>query len=199
MSPRFPFTEHETVPAWLLVLLNCGVPVLAILLVALVLVPGHTVPRGTPRGLVWRRKLWELHVGWLGLALALAGVWLVTNGMKNWFGKPRPDALARCNPDLANWADHVVGGANVGDAGANYGHRLVAATICRGMAGRDDAQKLLADGFRSYPSGHASSAAAGLIYLSLFIASKFAITFPFLYVCMYPLLPLQRHVKANGD
>ena len=36
------------------------------------------------------------------------------------------------------------------------------------------------DGFRSFPSGHSSFSAAGLIYLSLFIASKLVITIPFL-------------------
>lgn len=138
--------------------------------------PGSTVPKGTPKSLLWKRKLWELHVGWLGLALSLASAWFITNGMKNLFGKPRPDLLARCNPDIANFSQYVVGGENV----AGGFQRLVSAAICQGMADRDDAQTILEDGFRSYPSGHSSSAAAGLIYLSLFIASKFAITFPFL-------------------
>lgn len=178
MLPSFPFTEHETVPSWLLVLLNCGVPLALIFIISILFVPGHTVPRGTPQSLVWKRKLWELHVGWLGLALSLSSVWFITNGMKNLFGKPRPDALARCNPDLENWTQFIVGGENV-NSGYN---RLVSADICQGMTNHEDAQGILEDGFRSYPSGHASSAAAGLIYLSLFIASKFAITFPFLYV-----------------
>ncbi len=87
------------------------------------------------------------------------------------FGKPRPDLLSRCQPDLAHLSDYIVGGiANVSSNG-----QLVSAAICKNT---DDA--MLNDGFRSYPSGHSSSSAAGLIYLSLFMASKFAITFPFL-------------------
>jgi hypothetical protein len=39
---------------------------------------------------------------------------------------------------------------------------------------------MMDDGFRSFPSGHSSFSAAGLIYLSLFLASKLAITIPFL-------------------
>ena len=44
---------------------------------------------------------------------------------------------------------------------------------------------MLNDGFMSYPSGHASFAAGGLIYLSLIIASKLALTIPFLPVSTY--------------
>lgn len=171
--PRFPYTEHETIPPWLLILLAAGVPIVVIPIVSLIFLPGHTVPRDTPKALIWRRKLWELHVGWLGLALSIASTWFITDGIKNLFGNPRPDMLARCNPDVDNWTKYIVGGLNFN--GGN--HRLVSADICRGVPGRD-----LNDGFRSFPSGHASSSAAGLIYLSLFIASKFAITFPFLYV-----------------
>lgn len=40
--------------------------------------------------------------------------------------------------------------------------------------------EVLDDGWRAWPSGHASFSAAGLIYLSLFLASKLAITIPFL-------------------
>ncbi len=91
--------------------------------------------------------------------------------MKNLFGKPRPDLLSRCQPDLANLSQYIVGGiANVSSNG-----QLVKATICK-----NPDRALLDDGFRSYPSGHSSSSAAGLIYLSLFMASKLAITFPFL-------------------
>jgi membrane-associated phospholipid phosphatase len=116
-------------------------------------------------------------MGWLGLALSLVSAWIVTQGMKNLFGKPRPDLLSRCMPDVANVVDHIVGFSNpilVKDTGAMYDGQLVSASICM-----NPDKAFLDDGFRSYPSGHSSSAAAGLIYLSLFLASKFAITFPF--------------------
>ena len=41
------------------------------------------------------------------------------------------------------------------------------------------------DGFRSFPSGHASFSSAGLIYLSLFLASKLTISIPFLSPSAY--------------
>lgn len=92
--------------------------------------------------------------------------------MKNLFGKPRPDLLARCVPDLSRLAAETVGGIPEVVNGLGV---LVSAEICT----ETDKHKL-DDGFRSYPSGHSSSAAAGLIYLTLFIASKFAITIPWL-------------------
>lgn len=167
----FPFTEHETVPFWVAGVVNTAMPVVAIAVICLIFVPGATVPKGVPRSLIWKRKLWELHQGWLGLALSCAAAWLITNGMKNMFGKPRPDLLARCQPDLANISKYVVGGFINPSADG----QLVSADICK-----NPDEDILDDGFRSCPSGHSSSSAAGLIYLSLFIASKFAITIPFL-------------------
>ena len=147
-----------------------AVPFVVIAIVSLIFVPGATVPANTPASLVWKRKLWELHVGWLGLFLSIGSAFFFTSGMKNLFGKPRPDLLARCQPDLKNIQKHVVGGF----AGENPLGLLYAASVCT----QKDAHKL-DDGFRSYPSGHSSTAAAGLVYLSLFLASKFAVTIPF--------------------
>lgn len=96
--------------------------------------------------------------------------------MKNLFGKPRPDLLSRCEPDLANIASYTLGGY---PAGLEEFH-VVYAGICK-----QTDLALLNDGFRSFPSGHSSFAAAGLVYLSLFIASKLAITIPFLVPSAY--------------
>lgn len=177
MSSSFPFTVDETVPMWLAAVIAVLMPIIVIAIVCLVLVPGNTVPKGTPKALIWKRKLWELHIGWLGLALASVAAFFITSGMKNMFGKPRPDLLSRCQPDLANISKYIVGGtmANItGLTGAAGFGQLVSADICTNTD-----KHMLDDGFRSYPSGHSSSAAAGLIYLSLFLASKFAVTMPF--------------------
>ncbi|KAI2616578.1 acid phosphatase/Vanadium-dependent haloperoxidase [Hypoxylon sp. NC1633] len=173
----FPFTVHETVTSTLLMVCNSIIPIAVVLIVVLIFVPGPTVPKDTPKSLIWKRKLWELHTGWLGLALSLVSAWIITQGMKNLFGKPRPDLLSRCQPDLANVMNYVVGfhtPADDGSLNGPYNGQLVSADICK-----NPDKHLLDDGFRSYPSGHASSAAAGLIYLSFFLASKFAITIPF--------------------
>ncbi|POR31623.1 Putative lipid phosphate phosphatase 3, chloroplastic [Tolypocladium paradoxum] len=166
----FPYTVKDTVPTWLLVVL-CGlVPAVAIVIVSVLLVPGATVPSNTPHALVWKRKLWELHVGWLGLLMAVGSAFFFISGIKNMCGKPRPDLLSRCDPDLANAARYQVGGFK-GEAAAAL---LYSGAICR-----QKDRSILDDGFRSYPSGHAAASAAGLIYFSLYLASKFAVTIPF--------------------
>ncbi|KAG6216282.1 hypothetical protein E4U50_006138 [Claviceps purpurea] len=161
-----PFTEHETVPSWLLVVLCALVPVIVIFFISLILIPGNTVPKNTSPAYIWKRKLWELHVGWLGLLMAVGSAFFFVSGIKNMCGKPRPDLLSRCEPDFANAATYAVGGLN--------GSRLYSGDICT----QSDSHKLN-DGFRSYPSGHSAASAAGLIYLSLFLASKFSVTLPF--------------------
>lgn len=157
-------------PTWLLVVLSALVPAVIILFIAIVLVPGATVPKHTPQVLVWKRKLWEWHVGWLGLLLAVGSAFFFISGIKNMCGKPRPDLLSRCQPDLADRARYQVGGFR----GEAAGSLLYSGDICK----QPDRDKL-DDGFRSYPSGHAATAASGLIYLSLYLASKFAVTLPF--------------------
>jgi membrane-associated phospholipid phosphatase len=145
-------------------------PTIVILIVSLLLVPGNTVPKTTSNALIWKRKLWELHVGWLGLLMAVGASFFFISGMKNICGKPRPDMLSRCMPDVANAAKYVIGG---------YGGKATATTLYSADICKQTDEKLLNDGFRSFPSGHSSSSAAGLIYLSLFLASKFSVTMPF--------------------
>ena len=118
---------------------------------------------------MWRRKLWELHAGVLGLALALASAWFLVNFLKNLLGKPRPDLLARCSPDPSLGSRFRVGGWP-GEAGS-------AGLFSSGVCTTTDSKRL-DDGFRSYPSGHAAAAAAGLVYLSLFLASKLGVIIP---------------------
>jgi membrane-associated phospholipid phosphatase len=167
----FPYLEKEKISTITLALCSLLAPAAIISLVCLFLVPGPTASKSTPNALIWRRKLWEWHTGWLGLGLSLAAAFLITNGMKNLFGKPRPDLLSRCVPDVLNIVNHTVGGF----PNALEGFNVVSATICQ-QTDKD----ILDDGFRSFPSGHSSFSAAGLIYVSLFLASKLAITIPLL-------------------
>jgi len=70
---------------------------------------------------------------------------------------------------------------------------------------------VLNDGFRSFPSGHSSFSWAGLLYLSLFLCSKFSIAIPYLPLQPttadsmtrqrneHELLPLHQNRGVSGD
>ncbi|KAF4334413.1 Diacylglycerol pyrophosphate phosphatase 1 [Fusarium beomiforme] len=90
--------------------------------------------------------------------------------MKNLLGKPRPNMLSRCEPDVANAMKYLVAGY----ANSLADGRLYSADICQ----QKDSAKLN-EGFRAFPSGHSSISAAGLVYLTLFLASKLAVNIPF--------------------
>ena len=108
----------------------------------------------------------------MGLGLSLALSLFVTEGLKDMTGKPRPDLLARCQPDTAHFQNYIVGGLG-GILGE--GINMVDSRICQ-----NPDSEVLRDGFASFPSGHSSFSTAGLIYLSLWLCSKFAIAIPFL-------------------
>ncbi|KAH6658572.1 PAP2 superfamily-domain-containing protein [Truncatella angustata] len=171
--PLYP----DTVSVAVLAIVSAIVPIVIIFVVTFLFVPGPTVPKGTPQSLIWKRRLWELHAGWLGLALSLVSAWFIVSSMKNLFGKPRPNLLARCQPDLENIANYVVGGVLTPTSDG----RLVTAAICQ-----NSDSSVIDEGFRSFPSGHSSFSAAGLIYLSLFLASKLGAFVPFLHPITYP-------------
>ncbi|KAF2131747.1 PAP2 domain-containing protein [Dothidotthia symphoricarpi CBS 119687] len=172
LSISYPFENHETIPTWLLAVLALAMPAFVIFVVCLVFVPGPTAERGTSKALIWRRKLWEWNTGWMGLCMSLATAFLITQGMKLLFGKPRPDLLSRCQPDFSRIAETAV---NPIGAVFNQNWVLVTDAICTNT---DEA--IMKDGFKSFPSGHASFSWAGLLYLTLFLASKFSVAIPYL-------------------
>lgn len=93
-------------------------------------------------------KLWELNTAWMGFALGLATTFMFTEGMKNLYGKPRPDLLSRCNLDPATVQQYALGGEG---GQLPLWNLLISSTACR----QPDNAKLN-DGFQSFPSGHSS-------------------------------------------
>lgn len=130
------------------VIIALVVPAVIIALVVLVRVPGSTVTRHASRSVVWRYKLWECNAGWLGLALAVAAAYTTSKGLKILYGKPRPDVLARCHPDLSNIAAYAVGGLGQKLPGAPI---MVSWEICQNKA-----KDLAMTGFASFPSDHSA-------------------------------------------
>ncbi|GAA5925614.1 hypothetical protein JCM1841_004788 [Sporobolomyces salmonicolor] len=104
-------------------------------------------------GVVWRRSLYDVHNGILGLLLSVSITTVFTQVVKVCVGRPRPDLIDRCQP--------VEGAANA----AVYGLATVA--ICTVQTGH-----IIDDGFKSFPSGHSSFAWAGLGYFALYLAGK---------------------------
>ena len=118
------------------------------------------------RGQVARRELWEWLTGWLGLGLSFVTAFFFAQAVKNLVGKPRPDFLARCNPDSANESAYAL---------ENYdpsGFVLVDWQICQAKNGSGVGISEFDDGFRSFPSGHSSFSFSGLGYLALFLAGQ---------------------------
>ncbi|KIW23358.1 uncharacterized protein PV07_11565 [Cladophialophora immunda] len=119
----------------------------------------------------WRKVVWEVHVGWLGLCAALATTLFVTAGLKDMVGKPRPNLLARCAPDLSSISQYIVGG--FGNSLNSEAESLVSSGICR-----QSDKRLLDDGFAAFPSGHSSFSSAGMVYLSLWLYARFSSGIP---------------------
>ena len=128
----------------------------------------------------------------LGLGVSLATSTIIFTGVKNLSGKPRPDFLARCDPDLEHITAHTVGG---------YGQTIskLWVMVDGGICQQPD-KNFLNDGFRSFPSGYATSetagtrrcmlltsyvvAFAGLWYLSLYLAARFKVVPPSATKCV---------------
>ena len=87
----------------------------------------------------------------MGLGLSYALAFFITQGMKNLFGRARPDMLDRCQPDMS--LESIQRNTVAGGYAANFDPRwvLVSAAICT-----QTDRSLLDDGFRSFPSGHSS-------------------------------------------
>lgn len=170
LNISFPLVTEQVSTATLVVV-GLVAPAVIIFLVVALLVPGPSLTKRLSRSQLIRTKLWEWEKGWAGLALSVAISFFVTQAAKNMFGKPRPDLLARCQPDLQNFAAHVVGGF-----GQDISPRwtLVSASICTNP---DTAT--VTDGFRSFPSGHSSFSWSGLFYLSLFLCAKLGVQVPY--------------------
>jgi membrane-associated phospholipid phosphatase len=167
----FP-NKPDTVPVSALLIVSIIAPAAIIFLVSLVFVPGRTAVRGTSPALKWRRKFWEWNTGWMGLGISAAGAFMVTEALKDLLGKPRPDLLARCDPDVNLINQYAVSGLGAALENAPI---MVDYRICRNQA-----KFVTNDGFAAWPSGHASFSWAGLLYLTLFLCAKFAISIPYL-------------------
>ena len=143
----FPYVNHQKVSTSVLFVVSLVAPAILIALVSLIFVRAPTVREHWSKSQVWKAKLWEWNVGWMGLGLSCAVTALFTNSLKLLIGRPRPDLLSRCNPNLSDIPSHVLGGIRDQISEGI----LVSSTICQ-----QTKHDILKDGFQSFPSGHAS-------------------------------------------
>ncbi|KAJ4295063.1 hypothetical protein N0V90_007071 [Kalmusia sp. IMI 367209] len=177
-SISFPYRKDTiSIPVLFVVAVAAPAFIIAGICAAIVRIPPRPGPVPS-HSAIWKRKLWELHAAWLGLALSLTLSLILTQTMKNMFGKHRPDFLSRCNPDIGAINDFLVGGFT--SESLEGTSQLVRWEICMSKNGSGVGKSEFMDGFRSFPSGHCTVAFAGLTYLSLFLAAKFSMTIPFL-------------------
>lgn len=102
-------------------------------------------------------RVYTAYVSVLSVFLSVFATSFITDLLKNHFGRPRPDFLARCIPAAGTPVDELV----------------LAVDVCT----TDDTARLL-DGFRSTPLGHSSLSFAGLLFTSLWICGQLKVTLP---------------------
>ncbi|KAG0366020.1 hypothetical protein BGZ54_005936 [Gamsiella multidivaricata] len=128
------------------------IPVWAIVLIAVIFPVAVIVVVG----FAVRRSPYDVHNGILGLLVSVLLTTIFTQVIKVTVGKHRPDFLSRCQPMLNGTAltkDEPL--------------QLWTYDVC---SQTDHA--ILKDGYRAFPSGHASTAFAGLFYVSLWLGGK---------------------------
>lgn len=150
-------------------------PAAIILLITVFFIPGLKAARRMKWGKLIKLKLWEVERGLAGLVLSVTLAFFITQGVKNLVGRPRPNFLEKCQPDFGDVIEHLVSKhivSGLEDSELWEGGGLVSSGICQAEKEEVDAA------YRSFPSGHASFAWAGMVYLSLYLCAKFGVGIP---------------------
>lgn len=177
--------QGDTVTVTVLFIVALVAPAAITFVISFIFVPGPTASKSTPKALVWRRKLWEWNTAWMGLALSCASAFMITEGLKDLAGKPRPYALNKCRPDLSAIDQYRIGGLGQSFDTTGATPILVTSGICQ-----ETDPATLREIFASWPSGHSSFSWAGLLYLSLYLCAKFSVGIPY-------VLPNSKQAKDN--
>lgn len=148
---QHPFAVKERVTGIECILLATFVPLITISAVIFV---SHRLSSSVSdsKRLSSFQQLHLLQVSVLGLLISLATNGVVTDILKNWIARPRPDFLERCGAPLST-------DPNV----------FLDISVCTAPLG----VAILTDGMRSTPSGHSSISFSGLLYLTLWLLGQF--------------------------
>lgn len=138
-----PIAHHERVPGGALVSWSMFLPPVVIAIVVLLFTPA-------------KYKIYVMYIANLSYYTAIFTTVMITDVLKNWIGRCRPDFLERCKPlpsavpDVLYFAKDICSTYNPG--GPGWG--------------------ALMDGFRTTPSGHSSMAFTVGGFLTLFFLSQ---------------------------
>lgn len=159
---QYPFTEHERVSIKLCGLLVFIVPltcfVLNFIYNRIKIMKNSSGIRKTEALLM--EQLHLLHISILATAFSSCLEFFLVDVIKLWVGRPRPDFLARCVPNLSKVSKNKLSGMLVSD--------LYDASICTAPMG----QAALYEGLKSFPSGHSGIAFAGFGFLSIWLCGQ---------------------------
>lgn len=160
---QHPFTVSERVTGHACLVLVAVVPLVVMATVTFI---KH---RHSTKAQAWH----TLQVSLLGTYLAVSIDGVITDVLKNWVGRPRPDFLARCGAAVGTPVDIFV---DISVCSAPFGERY------------------LTDGMRSTPSGHSSISFSGFLFLSMWLfgqlqLSRNVVTRP-VYLYLFAASPL---------
>lgn len=122
------------------------------LFIPIVVIVLFTLVLGDPK-----HRVYLGYISILGLFVSFFANELFTDILKNWVGRHRPDFIARCIPKTDTPLNTLVFAKDV----------CTTKNLSR-----------LADGFRTTPSGHSSTAFSGLGYLSLWLSGQLLANHP---------------------
>ncbi|KAF8416849.1 PAP2 superfamily-domain-containing protein [Tirmania nivea] len=182
----------STVPYAVVMIVSLAVPFLLILFL-MVFVVRLPLPNyggaNISKAPTYRPRLRLANTYILGLLLSLALTLFATNLLKNVIGKQRPDFWGRCGgviQDMEIISKYTLPDYGLSGTSDESGTRMVTWEVCQnyysdvivkpttgGSGLKQVSRGALQDGWRSFPSGHASISFAGLGYLSLFLAYVF--------------------------
>lgn len=134
---QHPFATHERVSGPACLVIAAVVPLVVMTVVTFIKHRNH------------KDHAWHvLQVSLLAVALSVSVDGVITDILKNWVGRPRPDFLARCGPKLGTPTDFFV---DVGVCTAPMGTRV------------------LTDGMRLTPLGHSLISFSAFLFLAMWL------------------------------
>ncbi|KAK0716113.1 phosphatidic acid phosphatase type 2/haloperoxidase [Lasiosphaeris hirsuta] len=147
--PQFAYPlRKEIIPIWLAALLAALIPIVVILFMQIRI-----------------RSFWDVNNAIMGLLYSLITAAVFQVFVKWLIGGLRPHFLDVCKPDLSR-ASNAPGVVGAGLNGVGFKQIYFTREICTGDPDEID------DSLESMPSGHATAAFAGFIFLALYLNAK---------------------------